>query len=323
MNPFISLVMPVYNSELYLVRALDSILAQTYKAWELILVDDGSKDTSGTICDTYAEKDARIMVVHKSNGGCSAARQTGMQYVRGEYVLHIDSDDWLEKIALEEYYMMISTAQADVIYSNAFWNDSSIWKFLKVETPQEMVSAIFNQKMWGVLWNKMVRTKIAKQWAMVPNDVSMWEDIAYILPCLLHSTSIAYIDKPLYHYNIDNGGSMIHTVQSKNMAIEYCNAVNYFETCLKDVNKQMFFIKELRRLKLHAIRDYVDDIRFRDYDKFIKTYPDAIAHVWEYKDYPLRLKLCAWLIQHDKQLFVPVVCKIDAVFRRFGLSKQF
>ncbi len=323
MKPVISLVMPVYNAEMYLERALDSILNQTLEDWELILVDDGSKDNSGAICDQYANRCGKIKVYHQANGGCSAARQTGMKYVQGDYVLHIDSDDWLEKNALSEYYQTINRTKADIIYSNAYCNDKGIWHFMEVDTPEEMVRAILGQKMWGVLWNKMIKVDIAKKWGSVPANVSMWEDIAYILPCLLHCNTLAYLDKALYHYNIDNEDSMIHRVQSKNMTVEYCNAVNFFEDCLKEVKQKDKYIKELQRLQLHAIRDFIDDIRFKDYDKFIQTYPDATAHIWDFEDYPIRLKVCAWLIQHNLRAFVPFICKIDAVLRRLGITKQF
>ena len=91
----ISVVVPIYNVERFLPRALDSILSQTHKDWEAILVDDGSTDTSGSIADEYARRDARFKVVHKENGGLSDARNAGMKLIRGEYLLFLDADDFL------------------------------------------------------------------------------------------------------------------------------------------------------------------------------------------------------------------------------------
>ena len=95
-TPKISIISPVYNAEPYIVKCLDSILAQTFESWELILVDDGSLDRSGNICDEYAAKDSRIVVIHKKNEGVGAARQTGMDNATGEYIIHVDPDDWVE-----------------------------------------------------------------------------------------------------------------------------------------------------------------------------------------------------------------------------------
>ena len=97
MTPKISVIVPVYNTEKYLRRCIDSVLAQTYQDFELLLIDDGSKDSSGAICDEYAAKDARVRVFHKENGGVSSARNLGLDNARGEWVTFVDSDDYIEK----------------------------------------------------------------------------------------------------------------------------------------------------------------------------------------------------------------------------------
>ena len=96
-SPTISVIIPVYNTEMYLRRCIDSVLAQTYQDFELLLIDDGSKDSSGAICDEYAAKDARVRVFHKENGGVSSARNLGLDNARGEWVTFVDSDDYIEK----------------------------------------------------------------------------------------------------------------------------------------------------------------------------------------------------------------------------------
>lgn len=102
--PKVSIIVPVYKAEGYLHRCVDSILAQTFTDWELLLIDDGSPDRSGEICDEYAQKDSRVRVIHKENGGVSSARQRGQDEACGEYTIHVDPDDWVEPTMLEELY---------------------------------------------------------------------------------------------------------------------------------------------------------------------------------------------------------------------------
>ena len=103
-NPAISIIIPVYNAENYLRRCIESVLSQSFTDFELILMDDGSKDKSPQICDEYASQDTRVQVIHKANGGVSAARNDGLDIAKGEYVTFIDSDDWVEREYLQSLY---------------------------------------------------------------------------------------------------------------------------------------------------------------------------------------------------------------------------
>lgn len=111
----VSVIMPVYNSEKYLGDAIKSVLNQTFKAFELILVDDGSRDQSSAICDQFAAEDSRIVVIHKSNGGICSARNTGIENARGEYVAFMDNDDLIESELLEENYFIAKSNNADMV----------------------------------------------------------------------------------------------------------------------------------------------------------------------------------------------------------------
>ena len=123
-NPLVSVVVPVYNVASYLEQCLDSVVNQTYKNLEIILVDDGSTDGSGAICDRYAEQDGRIRVVHKENGGQSSARNIALDMMQGEWVLFVDSDDWIELNTLELLFEQkderseIVEFGLNVVYSN-------------------------------------------------------------------------------------------------------------------------------------------------------------------------------------------------------------
>ena len=112
--PKISVIVPVYNVEKYLRKCIESILNQTFREFELILVDDGSTDSSGKICDEYALKDSRIKVIHKENGGASSARNAGLDVAKGEYIGFVDSDDWIEMDMYGELYRLIKENNTDI-----------------------------------------------------------------------------------------------------------------------------------------------------------------------------------------------------------------
>lgn len=125
-NPTISIIVPVYKSEKFICRCMDSLLSQSFTDFEILLIDDGSPDGSGKICDSYAMKDSRVRVFHKENGGVSSARQLGIDNARGEYTIHADPDDWVEPTMLAELYGKAKTEDADMVicdyYSDVLTN---------------------------------------------------------------------------------------------------------------------------------------------------------------------------------------------------------
>ena len=123
----ISVLIPVYNTEQYLPRCINSVLNQSFADFELLLIDDGSTDGSGEICDAYAEKDNRVVVFHKENGGASSARNVGLDNAKGEWITFVDSDDWIE----DEYFNSVSDADVDLVARNWFYADGSTKEWLK------------------------------------------------------------------------------------------------------------------------------------------------------------------------------------------------
>ena len=113
----ISIIIPVYKVESYLCECLDSVIYQTYNNLEIILIDDGSPDNCGAICDEYAKKDSRIIVIHKENAGVSAARNDGLEMMTGDWFTFVDSDDWIEPDYCEKFIQFASAHQADMIFS--------------------------------------------------------------------------------------------------------------------------------------------------------------------------------------------------------------
>ena len=142
MTPVISIIVPVYNVEKYLSRCVDSILAQTFRDFELILVDDGSTDNSAEICNKYAAKDSRIKVIHKENGGQSSARNNGLEIAIGKYIGFVDSDDWISTDCFEYLYTLIEKFNADAVSADfVFAYENKPVAFQKDKNPKEKIIA--------------------------------------------------------------------------------------------------------------------------------------------------------------------------------------
>ena len=125
----ISIIVPVYNTEKYLDQCIQSVLVQTYTNWELLLINDGSTDLSGTICDQYATKDRRIRVFHKENGGVSSARNVGLDNARGKWIMFIDADDWVEPSMLKELRTVALDNNADYVYCDLLFDYGKYQKY--------------------------------------------------------------------------------------------------------------------------------------------------------------------------------------------------
>lgn len=219
MNPVISLIVPVYNASKLLPYTLDSILAQTYRPFELILVDDGSQDGSGDLCDRYAAEDERIVVIHTANRGVSSARNAGLECARGEYVTFCDSDDLLSPEFLEHLHSAIEASGADLACSDRLFTDFEATAPGSVEKRGR--DAVYSgagleslpdehEEFFSVVWAKLFRLELVRQWGLRFHEkLSRGEDVLFICSYASQCRKIAYVDESLYHYRI-HAGSLMH-----------------------------------------------------------------------------------------------------------------
>ena len=210
----ISIVIPVYNVALYLQRCIESVLLQTYPDWELLLVDDGSTDNSCIICEKYKEKDKRIQVFHKKNGGVSSARNYGLNHAKGEWIAFVDSDDWLDKDYLWNFVEQIE-ADTDLVVQS-FWNDwESSKKEMLIELPSQRIEGNYNLVRWledtpnvhnGFLWHRLFKREIIeRQQNTFAEGISFAEDGLFFLQYLKGSHHFKMTSKAGYHYLIRKG----------------------------------------------------------------------------------------------------------------------
>lgn len=206
MNPLISVIVPIYNVEKYLARCVDSIVNQTYKNLEIILVDDGSPDCCPQMCDDYAEKDSRIKAVHKKNGGLSDARNAGMAVATGEYISFIDSDDYVSDDFFECLLDVMNKENSDIAECSVvkFYEDNRFDEFsddLSVKTydTQDAMSALIAENPFHQhVWNKLYKTELVKD---IPYAVGkLNEDEFWTYRVFGRANKVARLNKTMYYY---------------------------------------------------------------------------------------------------------------------------
>ena len=217
-SPAVSVIVPVYKAEKYLHKCVDSLLAQTFTDFEVLLVDDGSPDRSGAICDEYASQDPRVRVIHKANGGVSSARQCGLDNARGEYVIHADPDDWVEPMMLAQLYSKAKATSADMVICDYYVNRGGTQHYIKQQpdglTHEEVLHNLF-QQLHGSCCNKLVRRVCyTKADAAFPMDMNICEDLYVIVKLLSLDLRITYIPHAYYHYVQDANMSSLTSAHS-------------------------------------------------------------------------------------------------------------
>lgn len=212
MNPTISVIIPVYNAEKYVSRCIASVQTQTYAHWQMILVDDGSKDKSLEICQGYAGTDNRIHVIHQENAGPGIARNAGLEYANGKYVVFIDSDDYIEK----DYFQLLSEHDEDVVYIDVR-NVDEDGRVLNEEymssNKRLSLDSILRRQMTGSInWGgvrKCLKLRILQENNIKYTNHKIGEEALYSFQALWYAKSVAFIEQPLYNY-VQRSGSQSH-----------------------------------------------------------------------------------------------------------------
>ena len=206
-NPLISVIVPVYNVEPYLDRCVQSIVDQTYTNLEIILVDDGSPDNCPALCDAWAEKDSRIKVIHKENGGLSDARNAGMAIAAGEYIAFVDSDDWIEPQMYQCLYEAITTTDSDIASCGAkrVWLDGrpaqnlcAVNTTCVLEQEPAMKALITSNGLVQTVWNKLYKKHIAKSVLFLVGLIH--EDEFWSWQAIARASRIATLKESYYNY---------------------------------------------------------------------------------------------------------------------------
>jgi len=222
-KPDISIIVPVYKVEPYLIQCVESIRRQTLHNIEIILVDDGSPDQCPKICDEFAEKDNRIQVLHQENAGVAAARNNGIQMASADWIMFVDSDDWLEKTAAEILYEKAIQSGCDIVCAAHYKNypNKQVYYTVTIDGDREYVVKQNLDRLLGCVvgqmetrrrrslatpWGKLYRTSVVKMnQVRFPSDMRVSEDLVFNLYAIQHANKVYLIDTPVYHYRIAEG----------------------------------------------------------------------------------------------------------------------
>ena len=324
---FFSVIVPIYNVEKYLKRCIDSILAQTYPYFELILVNDGSTDSCWDICEEYYKKDNRIVLINQENQGLLAARRAGIRRAKGDYFVHVDSDDYCDKTLLEKIYNKILETDCDLILYGCLIIRadgttlrrvpmdeiaSSNDKYISTESIFRVIAGSYAL---NPIWLKCAKNSIVD----VTGDYSQYgrlmmsEDLLQSLPLIDNAERIAVINLPLYMYCI-HGGSMSNKLKKQyiydelivkekvyKMIKKYCNEASVVDKFGKFYYHRLvsYMVKSTTVYSSREYKKMIDDIK--------QNY--IIKDLYASKKYMSAIELMCYKLAISKQYFI---CKIFA-----------
>ncbi len=290
--PLVSIIVPVYNTEKYLPKCLNSLLAQTLQDIEVLLIDDGSTDSSGMICDNYTHQDKRLQVLHIPNQGVSHARNKGLEIAKGEYVLFVDSDDWIETDMVNTLYQLVQNYQTDLSTCGYIIEDEDGHTLYKVEEQTscklekwDAIHSLFHDRYYkykGNLWDKLYNKRLIDRNNLKFNEnISYNEDRLFIFQYLSYCQSISYTTLPYYHNIIRKASAMnsfeknaynekmttfmdafdIMTQLSINFpcSINYCLSVDYIKSSF------LFFTKHAHQIPIQSFKNRFYKIKKYNY----------------------------------------------------------
>ena len=311
MQPLLSIIVPIYNVEQYLDRCIQSILNQTYQNLEIILVDDGATDCSGAIADSYVAKDKRIKVFHKENGGLSDARNYGLEHVTGDYILFIDSDDFIVNIMCERLITVASSNNADIVSCNYYiyrGDDDISIHTMSVQDDKRTFTGMDMLRYYllktepfdlNVVWNKIFKLDLFNGVEPVRFPKGrVQEDNFTIFRLFLNANSIVTVNEPLYYY-VQRAGSimanftrrfMIDTIESHMYMSDYL--MNHCSSVKNELQLYLLnsYVELSRRVCANKCKKECNDLLIQ-YKHYVLDHTADTSHnpLWKCKQYIKRL----------------------------------
>lgn len=300
-TPIASIIIPVYNAEKYIIRCLESVLHQTYENFEVLLIDDGSTDNSGRICDMYNRKDSRIYTYHQPNMGQSVARNKALMKAQGKYIVFIDADDYVANTLLEKTIPKMEKDDIDIlIFQHNEITINGIVPFINEFekknidinnlTIKEIRKLILMDEISNLMWNKIYKKSI---WENLQFPVGYYYEDLYICPELfLHAENVKHISKALYYNNRINPQSTTSSINDENSFNRYSKFRAYRQH--EEIAKQLHVTDAEKWAKEKSIHEAIK-IMYKNFYSAKKItreeFDDVISYLYKNKGYSLDLGL--------------------------------
>jgi glycosyltransferase involved in cell wall biosynthesis len=319
--PVISVIVPVYNAEKYLDRCVNSILQQSFRNYELILVDDGSKDGSGIICDKFASQDSRVRVIHKQNGGVSQAREYGIAQAKGEYIAFVDADDYVKEDYLGVLYYDANKYHADIACCDCIEMASEIQTDRihtvinsRIITVQDeyIRDYIENKELYGyVVWGKIIRTQLLLKQRF--KNIRFGEDTVYMLN-LFGKNPITSLNNYQGYVYVRNADSVTVSAKRKD-SIMFLNHILIGEACM------MLSEKCSKKTQTIAVNEYANRIysalslmiKCGDIGNFIKYHENICEHIDKVLKFACVRPKYRFMLQfykHSPQIYWKIISRV-------------
>jgi glycosyltransferase involved in cell wall biosynthesis len=307
--PKISIIVPVFKVEKYLPKCIDSLINQTLKDIEIILINDGSPDKCGIICDNYAKKDNRVIVIHQENQGVSVARNAGIEVARGEWITFVDGDDWVENNMCELALNKAQESEADIVIWSFFKNfinkeerialipggDADLSKNKDLIQLKSIYQSYYDKVLTstvsaGVTWCKLYNAEFIRKYKLrFKKGLIRAQDTVFSINAIERASKIIYFDIPLYHYRITDSSTCSGTKYIENSIEPFNSLLNEFMNFINYYNKgtnymDAFYARTIQVLMWHIKHNYFHKskktnivARREQISKLIKTEPYSTA----------------------------------------------
>lgn len=299
--PLITIIIPIYNVSKYLVRCINSVISQSYKNLEILLIDDGSTDESGIICDRYKNNDSRIRVFHNNNAGRSSSRNFGLINACGEYISFVDGDDWISESFIELLYEAACADNYDISFCDwyfSFPDKNILYESFCPTGIKKNIMTDYIIEGYHVVWNKLYKKSLLDKYHLAfPNHIQKFEeDTWFTIRAMFYAEKIAKVSLPLYYYNQTNPTSITNYSRSidglTTKLLVYKDTLDFFsELKIADDYKAPIYWRVLQGKSL-LILDPVH------YPSFNLMLPEANRYILNNPLLGWKMKIMMWLVAH-------------------------
>lgn len=312
-----SIIVPVYNSESYINECIKSIIDSNYLNWELLLIDDGSTDKSGTICDEWSQRDSRIKVFHKVNGGVSSARNLGIEKAKGYWLIFVDSDDFISPDFMNRILEKTSCGDADLVFNDfniIYSNKRELFRTYSWNANKEESFRNYLVHSWPrVAWGAVKKDLITKNNIRYPENLTAFEDFHFMCRCILCSHKVIKISEPLYNYRRTNVSSITNTLTISRKKHDELWVYEDLFRLFKSINKYEYYAPSIYWRLLAGKQSWVLDLS--KHDEFMSFFPEKKNYILSCPLIGLKMKVLMWCLTHHFRFIADSILSIKQLLR--------